>query len=338
MTLASIRPHFNLSDPSTLQLDLSNPKPKDVLAIHEAFVMDMRSNPDLGPLPVTTGWNEITPAIAVNLLRRNRPGANRWLDAPTVYYYAQQMARDDWKETGQPILIDTKNHLVDGQHRLFAIIISGLTIKTFVVTGIKAVENLFVYIDNARTRTAATALQTKGYNGLSAIITSVIKFAEEVRHGIYNPSAGATRLARMSPSQFLDLVEHYPNAQKAAHSTASDWSDAVEYLQNRKDMVAYVGMKIIDAHGEAVADDFFADLTDGKERPADHPVVALRREIDKDARLPAKKMKKQHVAAALIKAFNAWHKDETLGRRWMLAVNEDFPSLVAGEQQAEAAE
>ena len=139
------------------------------------------------------------------------------------------------------------------------------------VADVKPIENLFVYIDNARSRTGATALQTKGFIGLSGTISNVLKFAEEVRAGVYNPSGGATRLARLSPAQTLSLIEHYPNAQKAAHATASDWSEAVEYLQKRKEIVAYVGMRIIDQHDESVADDFFLEvMDDNPNRPSDH--------------------------------------------------------------------
>src|SRR5262245_556456 len=119
--LDDARPAFNLDDPASLKLDLANPKPKDVMALAELFQTDIAANPELGPLPVQTGWCDITPAIAVNLLRRNRPGANRKLDPGTVLYYAGQMARNDWKATGQPVLVDNQQHLLDAQHRLYGV-------------------------------------------------------------------------------------------------------------------------------------------------------------------------------------------------------------------------
>ncbi len=333
-----LRPNFHLADPATLILDLDNQKPKDVLALVETFEADIKAKPDLGALPVKTGWNEITPEVAIDLLRRNRPGANRKIDPATVFYYARQMARGEWKATGQPFLIDDHGVLLDCQHRCYAVIISGATIKSYVVTNVETEENLFAYIDNSRPRTAATALQTAGLNGVSSLIAKVIKIAEEARHGVYNPTGKATKLQRMSPADVLHIASRYPNAQKAARSASSDWSEVVGYLADRKDVVAYLGMRIIDVHGEERADDFFEELLDNSERAADHPIAALRKEIDKDNKSD-KPMKKQHVLGALIKAFNAWHKQEPLGRRWMLMVNEDFPTLDEAEpQHADAAE
>jgi hypothetical protein len=331
------RHSFDLNDAATLKLDLTNPRPKDVVALVETFTEAMKANPDLGPLPVHTGWNEITPEIGINLLKRNHPGANRRVDPATVFYYANQMARNDWKATGQPVLIDAKGTLQDAQHRLLAGLISGVTFKSYVVTDIEPVENLFAYIDNSRPRTSATALQTAGYNGVAPTIVKVIKISEEIKHGIYNPG-GMTRLMRFYPADVLRLIGDYPNAQRASRSAASDWSDAVKFLDGRKDIVAWLGMRIADLHNEYLADDFFEDVADmTTERPAEDPILALHKLIDKDNRAE-KQMKRHHVLAALIKVFNAWHKHEPLGRRWMLQVDENFPALEEGTSQTEAAE
>jgi hypothetical protein len=330
-----LRPDFDFADPTTLKLDLANPKPKEVLALVEAFETDIRTNPDLGPIPVVTGWNEITPAIAVNLLRRNRPGANRKVDPATVFYYANQMERGQWQATGQPILVGSNGGLLDAQHRLYAVVVSGVTIKSFVVTDIEPIPNLFAYIDNSRPRTAATALQTAGFDGVATAIAKIVTIGEQVRHGIYNPT-GATKLSRLSPIDMLNLIDSYPNAQKAARSAASDWEEAVKYIGGRKDIIGYLGMAIIDLHNEELADDFFEEIVDDTERAPDHPIAALRKEIDKDNKAE-KPLKKHHMLAALIKTFNAWRKSESLGRRWMLAVNEDFPALDQPESEVEQA-
>ena len=281
MTVQEMRPAFDLADPRTFVLDLNVQRPKEVLAIVEIFDNDIKTDHDLGKLPVKTGWVQITPAIAVNLLRRNRPGANRKIDPATVFYYAHQMAKGDWKATGQPVLIDSNGTLLDAQHRLYGVLISGKTIKSYVVADVEPQMNLFAYIDNSRVRTPAAALQTAGFDGVAPIIVKVIKIAQEIKYGVYNPS-GATKLMRMSPADVLLLSNDYPNIQKAARSAASDWSDAVSYLGGHKETIAYLGMRIIDLHSEDIADDFFEDIMSKEVRAADDPIVALRKLIDKD--------------------------------------------------------
>jgi len=330
------RPAFNLNDSITLVLDLDHPKAKDVLALVETFDQAMQADPQLGPLPVTTGWNEITPAIAIDLLKRNRPGVNRKVDPSTVFYYAGQMARHQWKATGQPILVDANGHVVDSQHRLFAVVASGATIKSFVVTDIEPIPHLFAYIDNGRARNAATALQTAGQNGVSPTIVKLIKIGEEVRRGVYNPSSGASRLPRLTPAEVLELSDRYPNARKAARSAASDWEEAVTILGDRKDIVAFLGMQIIDLHGDDKADEFFEEIMSSTEgRSPDDPILALRKLAERDQRADVS-MKKHHMLAAMVKAFNAWLTGQSLGRRWTLLVDEDFPSLAQAQAQEAA--
>jgi hypothetical protein len=329
---------FDLADPTTLVMDPALIKPRDISTLVEMIEADIKANPTLGALQVVTGWNDITPAIALDLLRRNRPGANRKVEATTVAYYASQMLRGEWKATGQPMLIDSEGRLVDAQHRLLAILVSGKTIKSFVVTGVEAIPSLFAYIDNSRPRSAAAALQTAGLNGVSPLIVKVIKLAEEIRAGVYDPNGGE-RLARLTPAQIIKLAADYPNIRDAARATASDWEHMVEYVGGgggtRKDVIAYLGMKIVDLYGYEIADDFFAEILSDEERPTDHPVTAFRKLVDVDVKHDVL-MKKHHLLAALIKTFNAWRKGETLGRRWMLQVNEALPVLDA--PQAEAAE
>jgi hypothetical protein len=333
MTIIPIRPQFDLTDPSSCVLDLANPKPKEVFALQEAIDTAMRTGSDLGPLPVQTGWNDITPTIAMNLLHRNPPGHNRRLDPSKVFYYANQIAANDWKPTGQPVLIDTNENLADAQHRLYAGLISGRMFKSFVITGIQ--PGLFAYIDNAAARTAKDALQTAGFDGVASIIVNVIKFSEKVKHGVFN-HVGSTRLAPFSPADILRLVANYPNAKKAARSAASDWSDVSDLLSGRKDVVAYIGMKIIELYDEDVADEFFENIAYTGEGASDYS-VALHREVERDNRAD-KGMPKHHTAAMLIKIFNAWKGQTSLGRRWMPTINEDFPAFDGNTPQTEAAE
>lgn len=334
MTEEPSRPAYDLADPTTLTLDLTNAKPKEVLALQKAFNEVIRTNPDLGPLPVHEGWNEITPAIATNLLLRNPPGANRWLNGTKAIYLANQMANNDWKATGQPILTDTDEKLADAQHRLYGVIISGAIIRSYVVTGVE--PGLFAYIDNTTGRSAKDALQTAGFNGVAAVIVNIVKFAEKVRRGLFDRSSGVSSVPPFSPADVMRLSRNYPNIEMAARSASSDWENVTELLYNRKDVVGYVGMRIIDEHDDDIANTFFEDILHTSDGASEY-AVAFHKEIEKDA-AKDKPMLKQHSAAMLIKVFNAWLLQENLGRRWMPTVTEDFPAVEKSEPQAQAAE
>jgi hypothetical protein len=84
----------------------------------------------LGPL--RSQWMEVTPAMAKKWLENNF--RNRPLKGDTVKAYARDMALRRWVYTHQGIAFNDKDELIDGQHRLNAIIVSGVEFVRMMVT------------------------------------------------------------------------------------------------------------------------------------------------------------------------------------------------------------
>src|SRR5437764_4525456 len=95
---------------------------------------------------------DLTPSSAKALLEACAP--NRSLRQSLVDRYARDMAEGRWQLTHQGILIDSQERLRDGQHRLQAIIQSGVTVRMMVTTGIDHCSE----IDNGLRRTVADYL------------------------------------------------------------------------------------------------------------------------------------------------------------------------------------
>lgn len=283
------------------------------------------------PLQLVDGWITITPQLAEDLLRRNLPGANRKAVYSVIEYYAEQMVAGEWPATGQPLLFRVDGVLIDGQHRLWAALLSGASFKTYVVTGVADYPELFAYIDNSKPRNPAAALQTAGYNGVSGVIQQILKISVEISD--YTPTT-APRHAKLAPVEYVRLAKSHPSAQRAARLASSDWMDAVKMIGGYKDVVGYVGMVIIDGHGEEVADDFFGELGDSfNEYPPEGAIAKFRALIVADQK-KEHGMKRHQVLGNLIKAFNAWVSNADLPKRWTLAVDDVFPELVEAVKAA----
>jgi hypothetical protein len=84
----------------------------------------------LGPL--RSQWMEVTPAMAKKWLENNF--RNRPLKGDTVKAYARDMALGRWVYTHQGIAFNDKDELIDGQHRLNAIVVSGVEFVRMMVT------------------------------------------------------------------------------------------------------------------------------------------------------------------------------------------------------------
>lgn len=76
----------------------------------------------------------VTPEMAKTWLSRNS-GNQRSVSKKTVEMYARDMARGAWQLTHQGISFNQTGEVIDGQHRLHAIIQSGVTVQMAVATG-----------------------------------------------------------------------------------------------------------------------------------------------------------------------------------------------------------
>lgn len=85
---------------------------------------------------------KITPEIAEQYLEKNK-GNYRSINRSRVLAYAEDMASGNWVQNGEAIKFSENGMLIDGQHRLQAIIQSGKTIEMPVITGIDNDVSLF---------------------------------------------------------------------------------------------------------------------------------------------------------------------------------------------------
>ena len=102
-------------------------------------------------------WVLITPEGAAALLRHN--AGNRNLRSTVVEHYADQMKRNEWQATHQAIAIGADGSIIDGQHRLSAIIRSGLPNWFWLCTYDTTSGAMGLPIDLQVRRTSADILQ-----------------------------------------------------------------------------------------------------------------------------------------------------------------------------------
>jgi hypothetical protein len=99
----------------------------------------------------------ITPEIATEWLEKN--ASNRPRRASTVGYYAAQMLRGQWQITHQGICFDAQGNLVDGQHRLAAIMLAGVPVAMAVSWLDRETAAMFLAVDCGLTRTVSDILR-----------------------------------------------------------------------------------------------------------------------------------------------------------------------------------
>ncbi|MFI5944656.1 hypothetical protein [Streptomyces uncialis] len=124
-------------------------------------------------LPLSSGVMDISPALATEMLTRNRE--NRPLDRGRVSHLREAILRGEWLISHQGIAFSglwTDSRLLDGQHRLEAIRQSGQTVPLLVFENVAA--ETFSVMDTGRSRTASTVLAMQGEQD-SALLAATIR-------------------------------------------------------------------------------------------------------------------------------------------------------------------
>lgn len=111
----------------------------------------------------------VTPQMAQKWLSAG--GKNRTISASQVKRYASSMKAGKWVLNGEGILFDSSSKLIDGQHRLSAVVLSGLTIPLLIIRGIDD-PNAFGTIDTGKKRSVSDVVGMEGIKNAS--LTSAI--------------------------------------------------------------------------------------------------------------------------------------------------------------------
>lgn len=132
---------------------------------------------------------DVTPEMAQHWLKQCNTINFRELNGERVRKYSVEMIRDCWDENGVPIIFNDQQQLLDGQHRLAAVVKSGKTVRMLVVTGVKSGCKT---IDRGMGRTVGQWCKASGYQHGRAIasIARLVGLYECEKWGSSHPKDG----------------------------------------------------------------------------------------------------------------------------------------------------
>jgi len=124
---------------------------------------------------------QITPKLASAWLKRNFED-NRQLYPLVVGWYASDMTDGRWGISQDIISFDDENRLINGQHRLHAIIQSGVTIWAYVGWGFKRTDAFVMDQGRGRSLRDAISVTTGQHVDFLHLATAAAMFGRDHRH------------------------------------------------------------------------------------------------------------------------------------------------------------
>lgn len=235
----------------------------------------------------------VDPATAARWLDKNK--INRKASAAVVRKYADDMRNDRWALTGAPIQFSDER-LLDGQHRLMAVVQSGATIPFFVVRNLDVGAQHFM--DVGKKRTVSDQLTLDGVKNAS-VVAAAARLAYLWDTGRVGSAGQGANISDAAIREFL--------ATQPVLHTASDF--AVQVYRRGLDIhpsviaTAFWGIVTNGANPQQVAE-FFGDLADLRTSGDGDPRKALLRRIQ-SARKNRERLVQVDTLSMVIRTWNA---------------------------------
>lgn len=207
----------------------------------------------------------VTPSAATELLDRNLN--NRRMSVRRAAKLADAMTRGEWQYNGDTIRISKTGRLLDGQHRLKAIEISGIPQKYIIVDGLE--DEAFTTIDVGSPRSAYQMLDMAGEKNTTAL-AAVAKMVLLFRSSGIPLSGNMDK--QPTHSQVVDFAEADADLKHSVSATmGSAW------------IKRYVGPSVsgfchymFGQDDDKCRDDFFKELASGDLTYINSPVKYMR--------------------------------------------------------------
>jgi len=269
---------------------------------------------------------QVTPDDARKFLKNNYH-KNRKIREHQVNLIAGLIRQKHYDLNGKPLIFDDKANLIDGQHRLLAIIRANIPVTCFCVSGIRT--DAYIGLDQYDLRKSlADLVQGDGGKYPEAVASAISRLLafkmDKLGVSYHDPSVSDRRT-------LLGLLKHHPRLEQAAAEVESLYNKSVSrpFGSSVGTFLFYVTCSI-DAR---LAEEFMrtlyglANLEDGENNPA----FQIHRRVlrAKNSKRRGERLNARVIEGSVIKAWNLYVQSLqcTSSRHILMQFGEEFPGF-----------
>lgn len=210
----------------------------------------------------------VTVALAEQLLQGNIE--NRNLNEKIVLRYAEEMNAGNWKNNGESIKIAPSGKLLDGQHRLHAILKSNRAVQMLIVRNVD--ESVIDTIDVGKRRSFADWLSIRGEKNTAALASAINilgnYFTYYSQDNILEGKSGKSR----SFPELEKILDQHPDVRYSTTHVCANKNSSRWFTPSILVAAHYLFSRI----SEVSADKFFDALETGINLEQHSPLLTLR--------------------------------------------------------------
>lgn len=257
----------------------------------------------------------ISPKDAV-LWLDTKNGHNRPISQTTVERYTQEIKAGRWKVNGQPIIFGKSGQLLNGQHRLKAVVAANKAIETLIVWGVE--DNTFDTIDDGNKRSLGDVFAVSGEVHPN-LLSAGVRFL-----WVYATGQVATRDLRKGTIATKPILEETLKKHPGMRQSTKFYS----LIKSRPGGLLISAGMAIGLHylfclvDESKADEFFSTLQSGIGLQEGHPILALRARLIAGKKESSSHLTNLAVYFYAVTTWNAFASGQPLRR---LAFVQDTP-------------
>lgn len=213
-------------------------------------------------MTIHTEVREVTPIEATEWLSKNE--GNRTIRKRHVAMLVREMREGRWTVNGQGIVFADTGRLIDGQHRLEAVVQFGAPVLMMVTTGVK--ELAYGTLDQGVKRTAGDDLRALG-------VSNATQVASTVRLILLWEKGLSHKNGTLAKSEIADFIIEHPDI---ADSVKAAYPARKSVPTSGLSAVHWMGLRSCDPSLKARMEVFMRGLETGADLTAGSPILTLR--------------------------------------------------------------
>lgn len=265
----------------------------------------------------TVKLESITPEIAKQMLSRNKK--NRPLNERNMQIMVADMKGGTFNLTGDTIKFSVEGDLLDGQHRLHAIVKSNTTQQMMVARGLESES--FKYIDIGKKRSAGDVLGIMGMK-YPHRVAAVTKFIMMFKNGNYAGAMYSDAASKVTHAKISEYAEE--NLDSITESMRFGFDKENKIVPPVLLSAMHFIFKSINSND---ADEFSWKLASGANLTKDNPIYVLRQKMIMDIR-QQKKIRSLEQLALFCKAWNLYRKNQRVSTLKWDGLKDPFPKPI----------